>query len=106
MEMSTEDVNEIAPERLLYLKAFLMQVAEWTEIETTGRLPDSVERHLRHTGIVKPGESSQPIKNLLVRNRDEWLKIVADGQRRGYSWARLLEPPRPSMEQGASHAIA
>ena len=50
-----------------------MQVADWAEIEITGRLPGAVERHLRHTRILKPGESSERLSNLLCRYRDEWL---------------------------------
>lgn len=82
-----------------------MQVADWAEIEPMGRLPDPVERHLRHTRILKPGESHKRFSALLSRNRDEWLKIAEDGRRRGYRWARLLAPARSPMDQGMTHAI-
>jgi hypothetical protein len=99
-------VNRISPKRLDYLKAFLLQAAAWTEIDTTGRFPEPVERHLRDTQIFKPGESSERIKALLTRNRDEWLEIAEEGRKKGYMWARLLAPARPLVGQGASHAPA
>ena len=102
----THHVNHIPPSRLNYLKAFLMQCAKRTEIDSNLLLPDPVERHFRHTRILKTGESSEQFSNLLCRNREEWLKIAEEGRRRGYRWARLLEPPRSPMEQGASHATA
>src|SRR4051794_11558024 len=55
----TGRVQPIPPEKLNYLKAFLMQVAGWTAIEITRRLPGAVERHLRQTRILKPGESPE-----------------------------------------------
>jgi hypothetical protein len=83
-----------------------MQAADWAQIESTGRLPDSVDRHLRHTRILKPGESSERFSNLLCRHRDEWLTIAEDGRKRGYRWARLVAPAQSPVEQGVSHAIA
>ena len=100
-----DHVNSIKPQRLEYLKAYLMQVADWAQIELIG-LPNSVERHLRHTHILEPGESSERLSNLLCRNRDEWLRIAEEGRKRGYRWARLLAPSQSPMDQGVSHAIA
>ena len=83
-----------------------MQVAEWADIEMIGRLPEAVERHLRHTRILKPGESPEALIALLARNRDEWLAIAAEGRRKGLPWARLLDPSRTPVSQGVSHAPA
>jgi 7-cyano-7-deazaguanine synthase in queuosine biosynthesis len=99
-------VNSIPSDKIDDLKAFLRQVAEWAEIDTSGRLPGPVERHLRRTRILKPGESSAPIAELLARNRDEWLKIAAEGRRKDYRWAMLLAPARTPFGQGVSHAPA
>ena len=75
-----------------------MQVAEWADIEMTGRLPEAVERHLRHTRILRPGESPEALIALLARNRDEWLAVAAEGRRKGLPWARLLDSvPYPSQ---------
>ena len=102
----SDRVNAVKTGRLAYLKAYLMQAADWAQVESTGRLPDSVERHLRHTRILKPGESSERFSILLCRYRDEWLKIAEEGRKRGYRWARLLAPAQSPMDQGVSHAIA
>jgi 7-cyano-7-deazaguanine synthase in queuosine biosynthesis len=97
-----EQVNRIPPDNLNYLKAFLMQVAGWTDIETTGRLPEPAERYLRQTRILKPGDSPERIIDLLARNRDEWEKLAAEGREKGYRWARLLAPAL--VGQGANYA--
>lgn len=101
---TAEGASLVKPENFDDLKAFLMQAAEWTDIEITGRLPEAVERHLRDTRILKPGESPESIIALLARYREEWLTIANEGRRRGLPWARLLD--RNLVGQGASHAIA
>lgn len=99
-----ERARLVPPEKLNYLKAFLMQVAEWADIEVTGRLPGAVERHLRHTGVLKPDESPDAVIDLLARNRDEWMAVASDARRKGLPWARLLD--RNLVGQGVSHAPA
>ncbi|SRR5579883_51333 len=98
------EVNRIPPDKLNYLKAFLMQVAGWADIETTGRLPAPVERHLRRTRVLKLSDSPQPIIDLLARHRDEWELIAAEGREKGYRWARLLAPASGFVGQGANYA--
>jgi 7-cyano-7-deazaguanine synthase in queuosine biosynthesis len=99
-----DQVNRIPPEKLDYLKAFLMQVSGWADIENFGGLPEPVERHLHATQILKPGDSPQGIIDLLVRNRDEWVQMAAEGRERGYGWAWLLAPAQFAVESGAFHA--
>ncbi len=101
---AADQVNRISSGKLDYLRAFLMQISAWTDIEITGRLPEPVERHLRCTRILKPGDSPLGIIDLLARNRDEWLQVAAEGRERGYAWARLLAPNRTSVESGATRA--
>jgi hypothetical protein len=101
-----ERAELVPPAKLAYPVAFLMQVAEWADIELTGRLPEAVERHLRHTRILKPGESPEPLIALLARNRDEWLAVAAEGRRKSLPWARLLDSSRTPVRQGLSHAPA
>ncbi len=100
----TEQVNAIQPDHLIYLRAFLMQVAEWTDTDATDGLPQPVERHLRYTRILQADDSPERIVCLLVRYRDEWLKIAAEGRRNGYRWAELLAPASIVSEQGARYA--
>jgi Queuosine biosynthesis protein QueC len=99
-----ERAGLVPPAKLKYLKAFLMQVAAWADIETTGCLPEAVERHLRSTCILKPGESREALIALLARNRDEWLAVAAEARRKGLSWAGLLD--RNLVGQGARYATA
>ncbi len=101
-----ERAERVPPAKLDYLKAFLMQVAGWADIELTGCLPEAVERHLRHTRILKPGEPPKAQIALLARNRDEWLDIAAEGRRKGLAWARLLDRSHTPARQGLSHAPA
>jgi len=101
-----DEVNTLQPDKLVPFKAFLMQVAKWSNIDQTGRLPESVERYLRDSQILQSGESNEPIKKLLVRNRDEWMAIAEAGRRMGYQWARLLAPAHQPAALGASHATA
>ena len=102
----TEAASGIPSEKLMYLKAFLMQVASWDQVEKTGQLPDSVYRYLLETQILSCGESPGAIIDLLVRNRDEWKAMVAERRRLGFRWARLLDPARTPLERGVSHASA
>jgi len=99
-----ERVNRIRPERLDSLRAFLMQAASLAAVQTTGRLPEPVDRHLRDTQILGPGDSAEPIIGLLSRNSDEWRLIAEAGRLKGYHWARLLD--RNLVGQGVSHAPA
>jgi 7-cyano-7-deazaguanine synthase in queuosine biosynthesis len=99
-----ERAGLVPAEKLVSLRAFLMQVAGWSDIEVTGRLPGAVERHLRHTGVLRPGEPPDAVTTLLARNRDEWLSVAAEARRKGLAWAGLLD--RNLVGQGASHAPA
>ena len=38
-----DEVNRLSSDRLTYLRAFLMQVADWSDIETTGILPGTTD---------------------------------------------------------------
>ena len=89
---TAEAANVVPQEKLKYLKAFLMQVARWDDIEKTGRLPESVSRHLLETHILKVGESPEAIIDLLVRHRDEWKQIVAKGRRARISVGEAARP--------------
>ena len=98
-------VNSVPSEKLDYLKAFLMQVANWSDIELTGNLPESTERHLLDTRVLKPGDSREEVIRLLARYRDEWEQIAAEGRERGYEWAEMLAPIQVPVSPGANHAF-
>ena len=100
-----DEVNQLSSGRLTYLRAFLMQVADWADIDTTGILPGTTERHLLHTRILEPGETGENIISLLARYRDEWEQIAAEGRERGYEWAEMLAPIQVPVSPGANHAF-
>jgi hypothetical protein len=103
---SVDAANAIHSEKQIYLKAFLLQVARWDNIETTGQLPEPDYRYLRETQILNSGESPRAIIDLLVRNRDEWRAIAAKRRRLGFRRAFLLNPARTPAGRGVSHASA
>ena len=85
------------------LFAFLSQIAELKNIETTDHLPDYIHQHLIVTQVLKPGESAAHIIELLARYRDEWYEIAEKGMKKGQIWPRYLIP---TMKGGEIHAPA
>jgi hypothetical protein len=100
---AAEDANAVPAEKSVYLRAFLMQAATWDVLEATGRLPESVYRHLRATQIPDHTAPADKVVDLLVRYREEWKRIVSERRDLGFHWARLLDPAREHVEQGLSH---
>jgi hypothetical protein len=103
---TAEVANALTSKKLNFLNAFLIQVANWGDIENSGQLPEPVYRYLLETQILSSSESPMAIIDLLVRNRDEWRAIAAERRRCGFRWARLLDPAREPVRQGVSHASA
>ena len=103
---SAKRANRISKDRLKYLKAMLMQVVQLGMLETQGAIPQRFQRHLIGTEVVQPGESLEPIIDLLLRYRHEWLDLAAVGEGRGWSWTKLLGPTGSTRYEGVSHASA
>lgn len=99
-------VNNIPDCRLKYLKAFLMQVAHLSVLDSQDEIPRSLRRHLFGSGIVGHGESPQPVIELLRRYRNEWLTIAAEGKEQGWHWASLLFQTMFANQGGLTHASA
>jgi 7-cyano-7-deazaguanine synthase in queuosine biosynthesis len=102
---SPGEVSRIPSEKLLHLKAFLMQVASLRDVCAGKPLPRTVARHLVSTEVLADGYSPEAVTALLARYRDEWMNFASDGTRKGLAWARLLAAPRP-QKQGVIHASA
>jgi 7-cyano-7-deazaguanine synthase in queuosine biosynthesis len=97
----------VSLERLNYLKAFLMQVAQLNNVEHGEQLPRAFERHVVGTGILQRGQSQKGLIDLLVRYRDEWMTIATHARRYGHGWARWLAPQQSQgREQGVTYASA
>jgi 7-cyano-7-deazaguanine synthase in queuosine biosynthesis len=99
-------VNRIPEKRLVYLKAFLMQVVQLAALDSPGELPRRLRRHLFGSGVLAHGESPQAVVELLRRYRQEWLAVAAEGQEREWSWVKLLTPTTFANQKGLSHASA
>lgn len=101
-------MESVSVERLQYLKAFLMQIAQLDGLETKDRLPRAFERHVLSTKILRPGESPKGVIELLARYRNEWIATALHARRNGHLWAKWLDPPRQieRHEQGVTYASA
>lgn len=100
---SSGGTARIPSKGLLYLKAFLMQVASLKDACAGKSLPRSVARHLVSTEVLADGCPREAVTALLARYRDEWMDIASDGYRKGLAWSRLLAAPR-LQKQGVTHA--
>jgi len=99
-------VDRIPEKGLRFLKAFLMQVAHLSVLDTQADLPRRLRRHLFGSGIMGHGESPHLVIELLRQYRDEWLTIAAEGKKRGWHWASLLSPTMVANQGGLTHASA
>lgn len=98
--------TRVAKNQVQYLKAFLMQVVQLGDLKNDGRLLRRFRRHLIGTEIVRSDEALEPTIDLLLKYRHEWLELAAVGERRGWSWTKLLGPTGSSQNGGVSHASA
>ena len=99
-------VNRIPEKRLQCLRAFLMQVAHLSVLDSQDELPRSLRRPLFGSGIVGHGQSPHQVIELLRRYRHEWLTIAAEGKERGWHWASLLFQTMFANQGGLTHASA
>lgn len=90
--------NRNPSERLLNLKAFLMQVASLKDVCAGKPLPRPINRHLVSTEVLADGDLPDSLTALFVRYRNEWMDIAADGNRKGLPWARLLAASQSQKE--------
>lgn len=98
--------NMIPVERLKYLKAFLMQVEQLADLEIEGRIPRALEGYVLSTGILRKGESQNDIVDLLVRYRNEWMRIATLARQEGHHWANWLVREQQPRKQGVSYVSA
>lgn len=103
---SAKRANRIPAKRLNYLKAMLMQVVQLGALESQGAIPPRIQRHRIGAEVIGQSEPLQPIINLLLDYRREWLDLAAAGRRRGWSWTKLLDPAGSAQYEGVSHASA
>ncbi len=86
VDLFSQQANEIPPSRLDYLAAILMQVEHIKNISHS-RL---FQCHVRGTQVIEAAESEQPLVNLLLRYRQEWIELSAKARAEGLRWARWI----------------
>jgi hypothetical protein len=102
-----EAADAIPEDRLIYLKAILLQVANLGPLDPGSRVPDRVRRHLLATNVASREECMAPFLGLLSRYRYEWLDIVAQGMEEpGWAWTNLLAPVGAALMGEENHASA
>jgi 7-cyano-7-deazaguanine synthase in queuosine biosynthesis len=86
--------GDAAPIGLLEsLRADLFQVARLAEL-SSHELPAWFSRHLYGSRVVPMGESAEPWRNLMLRYRAEWLRLIDHGRQRHLKWAELVDTSR------------
>lgn len=84
--------SNIPEEKLLYLKAFLMQIDKLSSLDYSNQLPSFVIRHLRATDVIIGEHVPAKLVDLYKRYRIEWLHLVERGQHEGWKWTQMMAP--------------
>jgi 7-cyano-7-deazaguanine synthase in queuosine biosynthesis len=85
--------GDVAPMDLESLRADLFQVARLAEL-SSHELPAWFSRHLYGSHVVRMGDSAAPWRDLMLRYRAEWLRMIDYGRERHLKWAELVNAPR------------
>ena len=96
--------DRISAKRWQYLNAFLMQVVQLGALESSGQIPRQFRRFLLGTEVVRAEEELPPTTDLLLRYRSEWVRLAEEGEKRSWSWIKLLRPSDAANHGGLSHA--
>ncbi len=82
----------VPSEKLDFLRATIMQLTVLSDLGTAAPLPGLVRRQIFGTGIARNGESVEDWTGVLVRYREEWLKLLTRARSRGLHWGNWLRP--------------
>jgi len=104
LDLGNPKTNHRSGKRLQYLNAFLMQVVQLGALESGGQLPRQFRQFLIGTEVIRPGESLQPTTDLLLRYRSEWMQVAEEGEKRSWSWIKLLRFANAAGHGGLTHA--
>lgn len=80
--------NSIPPDKLRYLRAFLMQVEKLSPLKKGSAIPQFLRRHLVGTHVITSESDLAFWCGVYRRYLDEWLRLV--NQAHGRDWASLL----------------
>jgi 7-cyano-7-deazaguanine synthase in queuosine biosynthesis len=84
---------DVAPMDLEGLRADLFQVARLAELSSHG-LPAWFSRHLYGSHVIQMEDSVEPWRDLMLRYRAEWLRMIERGRERHLKWAELVNAPK------------
>ncbi|MEZ5943968.1 MAG: 7-cyano-7-deazaguanine synthase [Planctomycetaceae bacterium] len=82
----------LPPKKSRYLSAFLNQVDCLNQTDL-GKLPLSLEKHLRQTHVFDDGCSMETVVELFRRYRDEWFGLIRQAKSIGCNWTKLINLP-------------
>ena len=85
--------RDVAPIDLDSLRADLFRVARLAELSSP-ELPAWFSRHLYGSHVVQMGDSAEPWRDLMLRYRAEWLRLIEHGRERHLKWAQLVNASR------------
>jgi hypothetical protein len=57
-------------------------------------LPAWFSRHLYGSQVLQMGDSAAPWRDLMLRYRAEWLRLIDHGRERRLKWAELVNAPK------------
>ena len=85
--------SSLNPEKLQYLKAFLLQVDHLSEVDEH-RLPPLISRHLRLTRVLEEDQTVETYLPLYRRYRHEWLSFIGKARSHDCEWTDLIDVGR------------
>jgi hypothetical protein len=89
------EVNSIPVRELNFLKAMIVQLDDYRDLNGDNPLPLALRSHLAR--IFEPGEDVRPLIEVLRKYRNEWLSVIEDGQRCGRRWAGWYGPIQSAL---------
>ncbi len=84
--------SAIPPKKRRYLAAFLNQVDSLNETDF-GKLPLSIEKHLRQTHVFDHVSSVTTLVDLYRRYRNEWVELIRRAEETGCNWTKMIDLP-------------
>jgi len=88
----SSDSSKIPDKKLQYLRAFLMQIDKLSPLDYSDQLPTFLMRHLRATEVISNDYVPVELVDLYRRYRLEWLRLVDNGQHKGWKWTQMMAP--------------
>ncbi|HUP79279.1 MAG TPA: hypothetical protein VM260_12080, partial [Pirellula sp.] len=89
-EQKANDAKNLLGTSLLG-RSYLIQQSELRKLRDGSAIPSFVLNHLYGTRVIHPGETVQPLFDLLIKYCDEWESVIAFARRSKVAWTNLVE---------------